>query len=233
MNKVSILMAFTGGILSFISPCFLPLLPGYLSWITGQTSSKPNYKAVIIPVCSFILGFSVIFVSLGASATFLGSFIATNRIILSQISGVIIIMAGLSVAGLLKIPILNKQKSFLNKPAKQGSNFLLGMAFSLSWTPCIGFILSSILIYAANEKTFTTAILLLLAYSAGLGTCFLLSALLYAKLATTFSFIKKHYKAISVISGLLLVSMGLLLIFNQFYIVGRLLSSLPFPLPTF
>ena len=184
--QVSWIIAFLAGVISFLSPCVLPLIPGYVSMVSklsfeeltgGETEGKTS--KILVPSLLFVLGFSFVFVTLGASASFLGTFLHENKVLLLRISGVIIIIFGLFSMDLLKIPQLYRERR-LNVP---GGNlgmmgiFLLGIAFGFGWTPCVGPILASILLYASTAEGAGKGAALLFVYSIGLGLLFILSGL--------------------------------------------------------
>ncbi|HRR96112.1 MAG TPA: cytochrome c biogenesis protein CcdA [Candidatus Ratteibacteria bacterium] len=222
IKSYSLGISFVAGVLSFLSPCILPLIPIYISYITGisieQLQESKNTLKIFIISLFFISGFTLIFVLMGASATAIGNFILKKKNILRIIGGIIIIIFGLHLIGILKIKKLYTEKKIVLKNKKTGylSSFLLGMAFSAGWTPCVGPVLSSILIIAANEKTVLRGIILLFTYSIGIGIPFLITSLLLNKLLNFFNKIKKHYRAIEIIMGFLLVILGVLFLLNKF-----------------
>ncbi|HOV22471.1 MAG TPA: cytochrome c biogenesis protein CcdA [bacterium] len=222
IKSYSLGISFVAGVLSFLSPCILPLIPIYISYITGisieQLQEPKNTLKIFIISLFFISGFTLIFVLMGASATAIGNFILKKKNILRIIGGIIIIIFGLHLTGILKIKKLYTEKRIVLKNKKTGylSSFLLGMAFSAGWTPCVGPVLSSILIIAANEKTVFRGIILLFTYSIGIGIPFLITSLLLNKLLNFFNKIKKHYRVIEIIMGFLLVILGVLFLLNKF-----------------
>ena len=230
LDNFPIIVSFIAGIATFISPCVLPLIPAYITLVTGlslnQLSEKNNLSKIFLSSLFFVLGFSAIFVLLGISATFIGSFFLDNINILRWIGGIIVILFGVHLIGIFKISALYKQISFL-KPAQKTGNyftiFFIGCAFALGWTPCVGPILSSILIMASTQETVGKGAVLLVSYSLGLGVPFILTALFINKLLTIFNFIKKHYRIIEIVSGLLLIAIGVLLITNSFNKITTLL----------
>lgn len=236
-EALPLLVAFGAGIATFFSPCVLPLIPAYIAFITGisiadlrdaQIRTK-NLKKILYEALLFILGFSFIFVSLGASATYLGSLISIHQPILRTIGGTLIILFGLYLTGIFRIKLL-PGKRILRPAAKSTTilgSFLIGGLFALSWTPCAGPILASILTYAAIQKTLSQGILLLSIYSLGLGVPLLLTALAVNASITFLRKIKKYFKAISVASGLLLITVGLFIIFQEG--ITQKISSLPRP----
>jgi len=223
LKSYSLGVSFIAGILSFFSPCILPLIPIYISYITGvsveelQKGEKEIIKILSLTL-SFIFGFTVVFVLMGASATAIGNLLLEKKDVLRIIGGAIIIIFGLHLTGILKIKKLYTEKRITFKKKKIGylGAFLFGMAFSAGWTPCVGPVLSSILIIAANEKTVFRGMILLFFYSLGIGIPFIITSLLLHKLLGTLSKIKRHYKKIEIITGILLIILGILLILNKF-----------------
>ena len=256
MENVSLFGAFIAGVLSFISPCVLPLIPGYLSFISGVSLeemrglqpvaagagggtvavsggvSAAAKRQVIITSLFFILGFSLVFVSLGASATFLGQFLMERLTIFGKIAGVLLIIFGLHTIGVFKIPfLLNEARVQANtKPASMIGAVIVGISFAFGWTPCIGPILSAILLVAAQQESVNQGILLLSIYSAGLAIPFLLTAMAINQFFNAFKRIRRHYHAIEIVSGLLMIVIGVLIFTNRFTIITQYLT--PY-LPTF
>ncbi len=225
VNEVSLLAAFIAGLFSFISPCVLPLVPGYISFISGislediKKGEKQNKNAIIISSLFFILGFSLIFILLGATATFFGSFLLEKAFILKKIGGVIIIIFGIHMSGIYRIKFLDYEKRVYSKTRPVNiiaGPFLMGLAFAFGWTPCVGPILAGILIYAGTQETVYQGILLLAVYSAGLGIPFLLTALAVNKFYLFSGKIKKHFKTIELIGGILLILIGGLILTDNF-----------------
>jgi len=211
------LLVFIEGFLAFISPCILPMLPVYLVYLAGKKESEGK-RALVLNTLGFILGFTVIFVAMGATASGIGSLFVSHRLLIQQISGIIIIVFGLYYMGVLKIGFLNRDRRFTAKTDNLTvfTSILFGMAFSLGWTPCIGPLLGAALTLAANKDTIWHGMLLLLIFSAGLGIPFFLSALVFEKFKRTFDFIKRHFKTITFISGLLLIVVGIAFLLNVF-----------------
>ena len=238
-ENISFLAALVAGFISFISPCVLPLIPGYLSFISGvsvadmSAAEKRGEVLRKVALSSFILvlGFSAVFITLGASATAVGKFLLSNKIgLFNRIAGVIIVILGLHVMGLIRIPFLNYEKRFQarSKPLGALGTFLVGIAFAFGWTPCIGPILGGILGLAANQGTVAQGMLLLTFYSLGLGIPFLITAISFNWFLGFSGFFKKHFRSIEVASGLLLVAIGLLIFFNQFGVLSNwLLKTFP------
>lgn len=248
MESVSLFAAFIAGLLSFISPCVLPLIPGYLSFISGVSLDEMRggaaavttgggtvaavavapavQRRVIVTSLAFILGFSLVFVALGASATYLGSFLMERLTLLGKIAGVVIIIFGLHTMGVLRIGWLYKEKRF-NSAARPTTIFgaiLVGIAFAFGWTPCIGPILAAILTVAAGEETVGEGIRLLAVYSAGLAIPFLMTAMAINSFFTAFAKIRRHYHAIEIASGLLMIAIGILIFTNRFTIIAQWLT---------
>jgi len=211
------LLVFVEGFLAFISPCILPLLPVYIVYLAGK-KGEGNKRTLLLNTLGFILGFTIIFVAMGATASGIGSLLVSHKLLVQQISGIIIIIFGLHYMGVLKIGLLNRDKRFEANVENLTilSSIVFGMAFSLGWTPCIGPLLGAALTMAANKDTIWHGMLLLLIFSAGLGVPFFLSALAMEKLKSAFDFIKRHFKTITFISGLLLIIVGVAFLFNVF-----------------
>ena len=236
--------AFFAGLLSFVSPCVLPLIPGYLSYISGVTlddmqgtgaaAVASSRRRVVIASIFFILGFSFVFVSLGAAASAIGQFLQdTSRLrLLGKIAGVVVFIFGLHTMGLLRIDRLYSEKRVQvdRKPRGVVGAFLVGLAFAFGWTPCIGPILAGILTIAGAQETVGQGIRLLAVYSLGLGVPFLLTSIAINQFFAAFARIRKHYHAIEVTSGVLLCAIGVLIFTNRFTIIAQYLS--PY-LPTF
>ena len=217
------LVAFGAGLVSFLSPCVLPLIPGYISYISGQSLQNilETKKINLFSLILFCLGFSSVFVILGASASFLGQALLQNSELFRIIAGIIIIIFSLQLIGLINIPYLNFEKRF---DAKESRNFLfpyvIGLAFGFGWTPCIGPILGSILALASIEETLTRAILLLIFYSLGLAIPFVLSGYLIQRFLLFSKNFKKNINLISKSGGLILLVTGILILTNQLQAIG-------------
>lgn len=208
------LVTFLEGIASFISPCVLPMIPIYLSYFTGQ-DNKTNKKTLINSI-GFVIGFTLIFVLMGILASSFGILIKQNQDIIQIIFGILIILFGLNMIEILKIPILNKslKLNYNRKKFNFITSLIFGMFFSIGWTPCVGMFLGSALMMASNETHLLKGVILLICYSIGLGIPFILSSLLIEKLKNVFTWIKEHYKVINTISGLFLIIIGILMIFQ-------------------
>ena len=229
---IDIFVAFGAGLISFLSPCVLPLIPGYIAYISGSSLDELLEKQNInlLPIIFFTLGFSLVFIIFGAAATFLGQLFLDNSYQLRIIAGVVIIIFSLHIIGILKLNFLNFEKRIYSEK-KQGllSPILVGMAFAFGWTPCIGPILGSILALASTEESINKGILLLLFYSLGLAIPFILSGYLIQKFMIVSKNLKKNMNLITKIGGGLLLITGILVITNQLQVLGfYLLEYLPF-----
>jgi len=217
------LIAFGAGLISFLSPCVLPLIPGYISYISGQSLQEILNKKEInfFPLILFCLGFSTVFVLLGASASFLGQTLLQNSEILRIVAGIVIIIFSLQLIGIINIPYLNFEKRF---DAKESRNILfpyvIGVAFGFGWTPCIGPILGSILALASIEETLSRAVILLISYSLGLAIPFVLSGYLIQRFLIFSKNFKKNINLISKIGGITLLVTGILILTNQLQAIG-------------
>jgi len=220
---VEFLIAFGAGLISFLSPCVLPLIPGYVSFISGQSLQDllKSKKIDLLALVLFCLGFSTVFIILGASASFLGQTLLQNSEILRIIAGFIIIIFSLQLIGLINIPYLNLEKRF---EAKKSQNtffpYIIGLAFGFGWTPCIGPILGSILALASIEETLSRAIILLTFYSLGLAIPFVLSGYLIQRFLLFSKNFKNNINLISKIGGIILLITGVLILTNQLQAIG-------------
>jgi cytochrome c-type biogenesis protein len=225
-ENISLFAAFTAGLISFISPCVLPLIPAYLSFISGVSVEEMKsrdkrsqaLKKVSANTILFILGFSLVFVALGASATFVGDFLLSQLSLFNKIAGAIIILLGLHLLGVFRIRFLNYEKRFHTRSRPLGlfGSFLVGLAFAFGWTPCIGPILAGILCLAANQDTMTKGVALLSCYSLGLGIPFFVTAVSFHSFLSVFGWIKKHFRTVEIISGLFLIIVGFLMFIGSF-----------------
>ena len=235
MGGISLAAAFAAGVISFLSPCVLPLVPGYISMVSGASVEelKSDEKSqvfgkVLFHSCLFILGFSIVFISLGASATWLGQVLLSRMSLLYRIAGLIIIVFGLHLTGLLKINLLYRDKRFhsAGKPATALGAFLIGLAFAFGWTPCIGPILAAILSLAASQETIRAGIFLLALYSLGLAVPFLLTSLGINQFLKFYSRFRQHLHRVEVFSGVVLIVLGFMIFTNQFTRLAGYLSFL-------
>lgn len=224
---IKLFSAFSAGLLTFLSPCILPLMPGYLSFMTGISLNdlKKNKSPALAASVLFSLGFSLIFIILGASATVLGKIMLANLAVLSKIGALVIIVFGLQLTGLLKIKILNIEKriQLQNSGKNLWSSFFIGIFFGLGWSPCIGPILGSILVLASEQQTIAAGITLLAVYSLGISIPFILTALALDKFFVFFNKIKKYFHSIELLAGALLILMGILMFFGQLEKINLLL----------
>jgi cytochrome c-type biogenesis protein len=235
-TNVSLLGAFIAGLISFLSPCVLPLIPGYISFIsgaslkelTGPETIKEARKKAIINSVFFVLGFSVVFIALGASATTIGKMLVLYKRPLSIAAGIIIIILGLHMTGIIRIPFLYSEKRIQvnTRPINVAGAFIIGVAFAFGWTPCIGPILAGILTVAAAQHTVGRGILLLAMYSLGLAIPFMVTAYSITLFFKMFDKIKKSLNIIEWIAGALLIIIGLLIITGWLTIVASWFSSL-------
>jgi cytochrome c-type biogenesis protein len=225
VKDVSFSLAFVAGVLSFLSPCVLPLLPSYVSFITGLSfeylTSGINRKKVqyltITNSLAFIFGFSAVFIALGASSSVIGRFLFDYQEWIRIIGGILVIIFGLFVAGFLKLDFLMKDRKLhlSGKPAGYIGTFFVGMTFAAGWTPCIGPILGTILVYASSKASAVYGLKLLAVYSAGLALPFLLSSLAINSFLSYSKKVMRYMKVIMVISGLLLILFGIMLLTNR------------------
>ena len=220
-------IAFVAGLVSFLSPCVLPLVPGYLSYMSGFAATDAEEARTIpawLAALMFVAGFTVVFVALGATATLLGSLLQGNRDVLGRISGVVIIFLGLVFMGVLKVPFLYREARFHPTPgAGLWGSLLLGGAFAFGWTPCIGLVMGAVLSMAAGRSEIGgpgEGAFLLAVYSAGLGVPFILAGLGMSRLTTALAWFRKHMREINLASGALLVAVGLLFVTNQLFRVS-------------
>jgi cytochrome c-type biogenesis protein len=249
-ENVTLLAAFGAGLLSFISPCVLPLIPGYLSYISGLSldemrgtapvsgggvavAAPPEVRRrILLSSAAFILGFTLVFVLIGATATAVGQLVNQKLPLLGRIAGVVIILFGLHTMGLLRIEWLYQEKRVQTqrKPAGFFGALLVGIAFAFGWTPCIGPILSGILFLAGSRDTVWEGVRLLLVYSLGLGVPFFATALAINRFFAALARIRRHYHKIELVSGALLVGIGFLIFTNKFTLIAQWLT--PY-LPTY
>ena len=228
------LAAFLAGILSFLSPCVLPLVPGYVSLISGATvedlhsDERHMLGTVMLHSLTFIMGFSVVFIALGAVATSIGQLANEYHNLLAKIAGVIVIVFGLHLTGLLKIKALYADKRLHD--VKGGSSalgsFAVGFAFAFGWTPCIGPILATILVFAGAQETVLKGVLLLAVYSLGLAVPFLLTSLGVDRFLGFYTKFRRHLHTVEVVSGVLLIAVGVLIFMNNLKLLSGYLSFL-------
>lgn len=225
MGDISIIAAFAAGTISFLSPCVLPLVPGYISIVSGISLDRLQAEAdrdsamtrtVVFNSVFFILGFSTTFIALGASASALGQILMSQMSILYRAAGVLIIIFGLHLIGVFKIPFLYQDTRFHNvKPRGMVGAFVLGLAFAFGWSPCLGPILAGILTVASTRDTVNEGVFLLSVYSAGLGLPFLLTSIGLNRFLSFYGRFKQHLRKVEIASGVLVVTIGVLILTNS------------------
>ena len=224
MGDLPIATVFAAGLVSFLSPCVLPLVPGYLSYMSGYGASGSDSRTALrtgLVAAAFVVGFTLVFVALGASATLLGSFLREQKDVLTRVGGVFIIVMGLVFMGALKVPWLYRERRFHpSVEAGVGGSVLLGAAFAFGWSPCIGATMGLALTMAAGRATTGGPVegaLLLAIYSLGLGIPFVLAGLGVSRLPIALAWLRRHTRTINVASGVLLIAVGVLLVTNQIF----------------
>jgi len=225
-------IALGAGLISFLSPCVLPLIPGYISFISGQSLNEliESKKVNFIPLILFSLGFSFVFISFGAAASALGKILLQNSNYLRIVAGTIIVIFSLQLLGIINIGFLNYEKKYYTKKStKPLFVFVVGMAFGFGWTPCIGPILGSILALASTEENISRGILLLSFYSLGLAIPFILSGFLIQKFLLFSKNFKKNINIVLKFGGIILLITGVLILTNQLQVLGYyILNIFPF-----
>jgi cytochrome c-type biogenesis protein len=224
-SQLTVGVAFVAGLVSFLSPCVLPLVPIYLAQLVGQgiyqsTAEGEQHAGRLITflhAVTFMLGFTLAFVALGATASTLGGFLRANQFLLRQVGGIVLIIIGLHLTGLLKLPFLYWQKRFEFHPSRPSypASFIIGLIFAIGWTPCIGLILGPILALAADAATLRQGILLLLAYSFGLGLPFLLLGLGLDRFSKILKWLKPHLGKVEIGTGIIMILVGVMIYFNM------------------
>jgi len=228
------LLAFSAGLLSFLSPCVLPLVPAYVSYLTGSSIEElKDDKAKLFTLyksLGFVLGFSIIFILMGLSVTSIGKLLITHKDLFRKIGGTLIVVFGLHTVGVFKVKLFYREKRFLYFDKIKGpfSSVIMGMAFAAGWTPCIGPILSSILIYATSMNSIGTGVLLLVMYSLGLAVPFILTAVAIGSFTKKFKNFSKYFPIISTISGALMIIMGIMIFMNKLAILSRYTNFINF-----
>ncbi len=229
---IELFVALGAGLISFLSPCVLPLIPGYISYISGSSINELEDKKNIIlfPTILFTIGFSIVFIIFGAASTFLGQILLKNSYELRILAGLIIIILSFHIIGIINLKFLNYEKRIQTNIKKNFfSPILIGMAFAFGWTPCIGPILGSILVLAATEESLIKGIILLFSYSLGLAIPFILSGYLIQKFLIFSKNFKRNINLVSKIGGIILLITGILIVTNQLQALGYyLLDVLPF-----
>ncbi len=234
MNNLNLLTSAFAGLISFLSPCVLPLIPGYISFISGISladlqASQPGKTVLARSFVSslwFVLGFSAVFITMGASATVLGKLFLAKLAILRQVAGVVIILFGLHLVGIFRIPFLNYEKKVevKKRPLTSVGAFLVGTAFAFGWTPCIGPILAGILALASTQETVFQGMTLLAAYSAGLGVPFLATSVAVQGFFRFSASFRRYLRVVEVASGLLLIAIGFLILTDRLGLLAQYLT---------
>ncbi|MGH2453318.1 MAG: cytochrome c biogenesis CcdA family protein [bacterium] len=236
MADITLAIAFAAGVLGFLSPCVVPLIPGYLSFVSGlslgemaREERRRHAGRVLGATALFVLGFAIIFTGLGASASLLGGFVMANRLLLSRIGGALVIALGLAV--LLKVPALFRERRFhlTRRPLGMVGAVPVGMAFGFAWTPCVGPVLAAVLTLAATEQDAGRGALLLFTYALGLGLPFLASALLLTLTFDSMAWLRRYSRPITALSGVFLVIMGVALVTDALFTLNTwILRLVPF-----
>jgi cytochrome c-type biogenesis protein len=233
---VPLLTAVGAGILTFISPCVLPLIPGYVAFMTGMTTAEVAGEErpigrILAPSLLFVAGFTIVFVALGASASALGGFLADNREVFDAIAGIVILALGFFMLGIVKVPWLYGEARFeMDKARRFGglAALMMGMAFAFGWSPCVGPILGSILMMAANAREVGRGALLLAAYSLGLGIPFMVVALTLGRVKPLLNWLNRHTLVLNRVAGVVLMALGILILTGRLgQVVGFLSLYIP------
>jgi cytochrome c-type biogenesis protein len=228
-SSFGIVIAFTAGLLSFLSPCVLPLIPSYVTFITGLSLEdvQKSRRAALVHSLLFVLGFTLIFLAFGATATALGQLLLYQRAWITRIGGLLIIVFGLYMLGVFNISLFSRERRvhIANKPVGYLGTLLVGVAFGAGWTPCIGPILGSILTYAASSADLARGLWLLLAYSLGLAVPFLLAAVAVERFLDFFGRMKRQMNWITRTSGVLMIIVGIMMVTNYFTILASFLQQ--------
>ncbi|WP_447974254.1 cytochrome c biogenesis CcdA family protein [Nitrospira sp. Kam-Ns4a] len=234
LQPISMAAAFMAGLLSFVSPCVLPLVPSYISYITGLSieqladaaERQRRRKAIVINSLLFIAGFSCVFIAFGASASLIGQVLITYQEYLRKIGGLLIIVFGLYLLGILNLQFLTTEKrlQFRSRPAGYAGSFLIGVAFAAGWTPCVGPVLGTILLYASTTDALMDGVALLTSYSLGLGLPLFVAALGVDRFLACFKQVRGYLWGVSAVSGVLLVVVGVLIYANSLTMVTSLLE---------
>ena len=236
MESVSLFTAFTAGLFSFISPCVLPLIPAYISFVSGisidslqsEQESQGRLFKVFLSTLIFVLGFSAVFVLLGAGASFIGRLLFVYRVWFNRTAGVLIVVLGLHMTGIYRIGFLEYEKKIHVRENPFGviGIFLIGAAFAFGWTPCIGPILAAILALAAQKGTIGSGMIMLAVYSAGLGLPFIVTGLALNRFLAVYKRLRKHLRTVEIIAGVFLLVIGGLIFFDMFSILSGYLIQL-------
>ena len=233
-SPIGFVVAFGGGVVSFLSPCVLPLVPSYLSMMSGVSSaemaaaSRPNQKRLLRSTLLFVAGFTVVFAALEATASGLGRTLQSHQHLLNQIAGGVIIFAGVVFAGLFRPAFLMRERRIHVSPSRLGewAAPVMGMAFAFGWTPCIGPVLAAVLTLASDSHTLGRGEAMLVAYSLGLGVPFILVGVGFGRLTGVLAFARRHVRAINLVSGVLLAALGILLLTNNLHLLSNWFSDI-------
>ena len=233
-SQVTFGVAFVAGLASFLSPCVLPLVPIYLAQLVGRSVNqsagdqeeqveRPARLNTFLHALVFVAGFTLAFISLGATASALGAFLKIHQFLLRQVGGVLLVIIGLHLIGLFELTFLYRQKRFAYRPNRPGyaASFLIGLIFAIGWTPCVGLILGPILVLASNTGTLREGVLMLLTYSLGLGIPFLLLGLGLDRLSKVLKWLKPHAGKIEIGTGIIMIVMGIMIYFNLLLSLNR------------
>ena len=235
MNDVSVVIAFLAGVLGFLSPCIVPLIPGYLSFVSGLSLAdmtmeerRRHLGRVLVATLLFVLGFSVIFTALGATASVLGNVVLDNRQWLSRAGGLVVIVLGLAVLGIIRVPGLFRTRriEMERRPLGLIGAVPVGMAFGFAWTPCVGPVLSGVLTLAAAAQTAATGAVLLFAYSLGLGLPFVVTAVLMTTAFDAMGWLRRNARAVTTVSGVFLLVMGAAMLTDMLFTLNTWLFRL-------
>ena len=223
MSWASVPVAFVAGMLSFLAPCVLPLVPGYLSAVSAvdadRLGERGTARRVVASSVPFVLGFTAVFVLLGVGAALVGGRVLSNQFLLERIAGFVLVVFGLAFMGLIPWPERLLGAGLVHQARSRGSRVLLGGAFAVCAAPCIGPVLAAILVLAGSSDTALQGALLLAVYSLGLALPFVLAAALFTRAMAAFRWLRDHYRAIQVAGGAVMVALGLLLFFERFYLL--------------
>jgi cytochrome c-type biogenesis protein len=225
-ENITLMAAVFAGVISFLSPCVLPLVPAYISYITGLSVDELRFgvketevsRRLLLNSLALIIGFSAVFIAMGATATFIGRLLTANLALVSKIAGAVLVVFGLHLMGVFRVRFLNYEKRLRvqAKPVTLIGSFLVGVAFAAGWSPCIGPILGAILAIAASKASVVQGVILLSFYSLGLAIPFFLTAVATNALLKVFKQVKQHFRTVEIISGVFLISVGVMMFFNVF-----------------
>jgi cytochrome c-type biogenesis protein len=234
ITNISLVAAFSAGLLSFVSPCVLPLVPSYISYVTGlsieqltdSTARSKLKKTIVVNALLFIGGFSAVFISFGASASFIGQALVTYQDVVRRIGGIVIVVFGLYLLGILNISFLKMEHrfQFRSRPAGYVGSFLIGVAFAAGWTPCVGPVLGTILLYASTTESMMNGVLLLTSYSLGLGVPLFVTALGVDRFLAYFKQARMYLWGVSTVSGVMLIIVGVMIYANSLTMITGFLE---------